>query len=457
MRGKVFIGWTMDQSLAVCVKNELRKHNYMGICGGREGSNKILSSIGATVVSQMNECSSAIMLFSSRSETVRDDNGNPVTLRGLSPNMLYELGYLSGSLNLRRVLSVYLDGAEELVPTDIKGGWRETASTTGKTNEELAREIVAEFLRGQCDLITGNKIELMTDLSGLRSIVREHIEKPVYYDDEIAFIVLLLCQASYMHDEMDNDEKLISELLDTGTDDQSCKLAINATLSYFEACGSLEEIEFSHGLQLPIRAYKRLRRKLTQYVDEAEAMEDGQFRSMFLMIAYDYLTFINMMHYGARPADEVDQEELDFREQSALNSIYYADKFIEYDDNSNAQVGQLYLSYTLRNLALFYRAVGRNEDAQVCFEESIDKRKRLHNYFQLSKLNKTITEQIKMEYYLSLKDNLKDVEPGIQRKRIRELRDYIEEVNEVAFNRKHLINDIERVLNEVSACTGYPK
>ena len=55
-----------------------------------------------------------------------------------------------------------------------------------------------------------------------------------------------------------------------------------------------------------------------------------------------------------------------------------------------------------------------------------------------------------MEYYLSLKDNLKDVEPGIQRKRIRELREYIEEVNEVAFNRKHLISDIERVLNEVT-------
>ena len=72
--------------------------------------------------------------------------------------------------------------------------------------------------------------------------------------------------------------------------------------------------------------------------------------------------------------------------------------------------------------------------------------------FQLNKqLNKTITEQIKMEYYLSLKDNLKDVDSATQRRRIRELKDYIEEINEVAFNRKHLISDIERVLNEVTA------
>ena len=309
---------------------------------------------------------------------------------------------------------------------------------------------MAEFLRGQCDLITGNKMELLTDLSGLRSIIRNHIERPVYYDDEIAYVVLLLCQASYMHDEMENDEKLISELFNADIDDKKCLLAINSSLAYFEACNSLEEIEFSHGLQLPTRAYKRLRRRLTEYVDEAESMEDCPFRSMFLMIAYDYLTFINMMHFGARPDDEVDPEEMAFREQSALNSIYYADLLIQQDDKSSTEVAQLYLSYTLRNLALFYRANGRPEDAQVCFEQSIDTRKKLYNYFRLNKLNKTITEQIKMEYYLSLKDNLKDVEPVIQRKRIRELRDYIEEINEVAFNRKHLISDIERVLNEVT-------
>lgn len=450
MKGKVFIGWTMDQSLAVCVKNELRKYDYSGICGGREGSNKIRASIADTVINQMNECSSAIMLFARRDEDICDECGNHAMTHTLSPNMLYELGYLSGSLNLRRVLSIYLDGAENLVPSDIKGGWQEIVSSAGKTNEELAKEIVEVFLRGQCDLITGNKIDRMTDISLLRNIIREHIEKPVYYDDEIAFIVLLLSQASYMHDEMGNDEKLITELLKADIDDKSCLLAINSSLAYFDACDSLEEIEFSHGLQLPSRAYKRLRRDLTEYVAEAEAMPDSQFKAMFLMIAYDYLTFINMMHYGARPASEVGEEELAFREQSALRSIEQAEKFIAYDDKSNTQIALLYLSYTLRNLALFYRAMGRHDEAQQRFEESIDTRKKLYNYFRLNQLNKTITEQIKMEYYLSLKDNLKDVDPATQRRRIRELEDYIEEVNEGAFNRKYLISDIERVLNEVT-------
>lgn len=451
MKGKVFIGWTMDQSLAVCVKNELRKHDYSGICGGREGSNKIKATIADTVIEQMNICSSAIMLFSRRSENIVDDSGVCVMNHVLSPNMLYELGYLSGSLNLRRVLSIYLDGAEELVPTDIKGGWQEVISTAGKTNEEVAKEIVDVFLRGQCNLITGNKIDRMTDISLLRNIIREHIERPVYYDDEIAFIVLLLSQSSYMHDEMSNDEKLILELLKADIDDKSCLLAINSSLAYFDACDSLEEIEFTHGMQLPARAYRRLRRDLTEYVAEAEAMPDCQFKAMFLMIAYDYLTFINMMHYGARPAEEVGEEELAFREESALQSIDYAAKFIEYDDKSNSQIAQLYLSYTLRNLALFYRAMGRHEEAQQRFEESIETRKRLYNYFRLNQLNKTITEQIKMEYYLSLKDNLKDVDAATQRRRIRELREYIEEVSEGAFNRKYLIADIERVLNEVTS------
>ena len=451
MKGKVFIGWTMDQSLAVCVKNELRKHDYSGICGGREGSNKIRASIADTVINQMNECCSAIMLFARRDEDVCDECGNHAMTHILSPNMLYELGYLSGSLNLRRVLSIYLDGAEALVPTDIKGGWQETISSAGKTNEELAREIVEVFLRGQCNLLTGNKMDLMTDISFLRNTLRNHIEKPVHYDDELAFVVLLLSQASYMHDEMGNDEKLISELLRADIDDKSCLLAINSSLAYFDACDSLEEIEFTHGMQLPSRAYKRLRRQLMEYVEEAELMPNSQFKHMFLMITYDYLTFINMMHYGARPAEEVGEEEMEFREQSAIRSIEHAELFMDWDDKDNTQIALLYMSYTLRNLALFYRAVGRYEEAQQRFEESIDTRKKLYNYFQLNKqLNKTIADQIKMEYYLSLKDNLKDVDPVTQRRRIRELEDYIEEVSEAAFNRQHLIADIERVVNEVT-------
>ena len=277
MRGKVFIGWTMKEDLAICVKNELRKHDFYGICGGREGSNEILAGIGATVVNQMNKCSSAIMLFSKRDEQIRDVNGNMVLTKTLSPNMLYELGYLSGSLNLKRVMGVYIDGAEDLVPTDIKGGWQETVSTENKTNEELAEEIVKKFLQGQFNLVHGNKMDLMTDISKLRTIIKEHIKKPMYYDDEIAYIVLLLCQASYMHDEMPTDKSLIEELYNADISDKKCLLAINSTIDYFFACDSLVEIEFNGGMQLPSKAYKKLKKNLLEYVDEAEEMDKESF------------------------------------------------------------------------------------------------------------------------------------------------------------------------------------
>ena len=450
MRGKVFIGWTMSESLAICVKNELKKHDFYGICGGREGSNEILAGIGATVVNQMNKCSSAIMLFSKRNEQILDNNGNVVFTETLSPNMLYELGYLSGSLNLKRVMGVYIDGAEDLVPTDIKGGWQETVKTNGRTNEELATEIVAKFLQGQCNLITGNKMDLMTDISKLRTVIKNHITKPYYYDDEIAYLVLLLCQASYMHDEMPTDKLLIEELYNADISDKKCLLAINSTIDYFYACDSLVEIEFKEGMQLPAKAYKRLKKNLLEYVDEAEDLEDCQFKYMFLMIAYDYLTFINMMFYGSMDLEDIDEEILEFREEMAIKSIENAEKFIEYDERDNLQIAYLYMSYTFRNLAIFYRSIGKHDKAQERFEQSINARKTLYKYFGLKNLNKSINEQIKMEYYLSLKDNLPDVDDDLKRKRIRELNEYIEEVNEVAFNRKHLTSEIERVLTEVS-------
>ncbi len=449
MKGKVFIGWTMSEALAICVKNELRKHDFYGICGGREGSNEILAGIGATVVNQMNKCSSAIMLFSKRNEQITDDKGNVIITQTLSPNMLYELGYLSGSLNLKRVMGVYIDGAEDLVPTDIKGGWQETIRSDGRSNEEIATEIVAKFMQGQCNLITGNKMDLMTDISRLRTVIKEHITKPYYYDDEIAYLVLLLCQASYMHDEMPTDKSLIEELYNADITDKKCLLAINSSIDYFYACDSLVEIEFKEGMQLPSKAYKRLKKNLLEYVDEAEDMEDCQFKFMFLMIAYDYLTFINMMYYAGVDPKDINEEILEFREEMAVKSIHYAEKFIECDERDNLQIAHLYMSYTYRNLAIFYRSIGKSEKAQEQFEQSINVRKQLYKYFGLKNLNKSINEQIKMEYYLSLKDNLPDVDDELKRKRIRELKEYIEEVNEVAFNRKHLTSEIERVLNEV--------
>ena len=157
-----------------------------------------------------------------------------------------------------------------------------------------------------------------------------------------------------------------------------------------------------------------------------------------------------MMYYAGVDKEDLDDEIIEFREEMALKSIEYARKFIEFDEKDNFEIAQLYLSYTYRNLAIFYRNMGWHEKAQERFEESISARKSLYKYFGLKNLNKSINEQIKMEYYLSLKDNLKDVDDDLKRKRIRELKEYIEEVNEVAFNRKHLTSEIERVLNEVS-------
>jgi hypothetical protein len=293
-------------------------------------------------------------------------------------------------------------------------------------------------------------MDLMTDISKLRTIIKDHIKKPMYYDDEIAYIVLLLCQASYMHDEMPTDKSLIEELYNADISDKKCLLAINSTIDYFFACDSLVEIEFQGGMQLPPKAYKKLKKNLLEYVDEAEELEDGQFKYMFLMIAYDYLTFINMMYYAGVDKEDLDDEIIEFREEMALKSIEYAGKFIDYDEKDNFEIAQLYLSYTYRNLAIFYRNMGWHDNAQERFEESISARKSLYKYFGLKNLNKSINEQIKMEYYLSLKDNLPDVDDDLKRKRIRELKEYIEEVNEVAFNRKHLTSEIERVLNEVS-------
>ena len=150
MKGKVFIGWSSDNSLALKVKAELKKSGYNGVVGGKAESS-LEHGVGDTIIKQMRSCSAAIMLFTSRPDLHSVCNKCGKTLGGkiLSGNMLFELGFLTGSLKPNRVFIVYMDDAAKCAPSDLKGAWDLQITKGCKTEEELAAEIVELFLKEQ--------------------------------------------------------------------------------------------------------------------------------------------------------------------------------------------------------------------------------------------------------------------------------------------------------------------
>ncbi len=453
IKGNVFIGWNIDDSLAVKVKEKLKLHGYNAIVGGKN-NDEVHHGVGATIVAQMKACSSAIMLFSPRKISSNCNQcGSDGGVEILSGNMLYELGYLTASLKLKRVLTVYIDNAIDLAPSDLKGGWDFQVKTKSglieKTTDEIATEIVDFFLQEQKDCLTENKMEMVTDISALRSILVNHTISPVYYETEIAIIVLLFCQSAYMVGDMENSEKILKNLLHAGIKNNNCLMAISSSFDYFSACRALTKNEYDN-MYLPRREYKKLKANFLDYIDEIDDLpDDDEFKCMFLMIAYDYLTFINMMFYSDVSPDELDEETLSFRENCAKISIKYSQMFRDLDPQVNSQLAALYESYTFRNLALFYKSRYMAEEAKEYFEKSITARRELYRYFRLRDIDDSVFDQINMEYHLALIDNIFDVEDSEKNRRIVELKNYVEEVNEASYNREYLIEKISNVIDKI--------
>lgn len=446
MKGRIFIGWNADSTLAEAVAKQLGTVGFGAIVGGNKTDDgNYAPAVSETILKQMQTCAGAIMLFSKRKESV---NGETVFTH-LSPNMLYELGYLTGSLKPRRVFSFYIDGARQYEPSDLNGTWDRELFSEGKTVEQQAEEIVDAFLDAQYDAINENKMRLVSDISRLRAILSAHIQCPTYYDSEIAEFIMLYCQSAYMFDDMDNAEAFLKDLLKHVQQNKNCLYAINSSFGYFKACASLVETDFC-GLQLPKKVYEELNYSFSHYAKKVEKLDDKDpFKYIFLMTTYDYISFINMMHYGAEKQVNVPAQVLESREKAALQSIYYAQKYRELNPAKNNELSYLYESYTYRNLALFYRSVERFDEAQRCFEKSIETRRQLYDYFDLRQLNKNIFDQIKMEYYLSLKDNILDVDEDTRFERVMELRRYIDYTENVSWNRSYLVSEIKNVIKQI--------
>lgn len=462
MKGHVFIGWTIEypgaQNIYIDhVKAELEKRGYQAVIGGNSGGT-IQHGVGATVVSQMMSCPSAIMLFTTRrNEVATEDGSQKATYYNLSGNMLYELGYLNGSKNLNRVLAVYFDDAVNYVPSDLRGSWeysvksKETVDGVERLKDpaELARDIVEYFVSQQKDSLNQNKMDMVTDIYALRSILSNHITNPVLYETEIATLVVIFSQSAYMLGDLENSEELLRRLRPV-IHSTNCLLAIKSAFTYFDACRSIVKTEYDNMI-LPDADYRRLLHTLKDLIKDGERKIDDSdpFKYLFMMIVYDYLTFINMMHYAHINPEELPERILEYREFCAKETIRYSELCRQSNPYLNTQFCQLNESYTYRNLALFYRSVNRLDDANEYFEKSIDTRRELYTYFRDRDLNKNIFDQINMEYHLALIDNIFDVDEFEREDRCEELEDYIGEISAQSYSREYLTGKIKSVLEKV--------
>ncbi len=446
MKGKVFIGWSSNNSLALKVKAELKKNDYNGVVGGKAESS-LEHGVGDTIIKQMRSCSSAIMLFTSRSDvrSICNKCGKIVGGKILSGNMLFELGFLTGSLKPNRVFIVYIGDAADYAPSDLRGMWDLRVEKDGKSEDELATEIVELFLKEQANGLVDVKIDLVADYSKLKNLIADHSVCPVYYENEMAQIIMMYSRAAYLCDNCSSAVDFLDEVLHSDVDDDRMLLAINSAAVYLKAIGDLEKNDDGK-MYLPRKAYVRYVKDLKSYLEDSEEFpENDSFRLMLEMTVRSTICFLDMAYFANEEDDEYDYLEA---RETCIASINAAHKFEEADKEKNELFGVLYETYAYRNLALLYKRYGETEQAKEVFEKSISARYKVLSYYRKKDFDKTILSQAEAEYYLALTDNIGEVDEEEKNRRLKELKDYVESVKKLSYDRAYLVRKIDQILKD---------
>ena len=446
MKGKVFIGWSSDNSLALKVKAELKKNDYNGIVGGK-AERSLEHGVGDTIIKQMRSCSAAIMLFTSRTDThyVCTKCNKILGGKKLSGNMLFELGFLKGSLMPDRVFTVFIDDAVEYAPFDLKGIWDLHIERASMSEESLAEEITKCFLLKQYNALSCAKIDMIADYSHLKNLIVDHLVSPVYYENEMAEIIIMYSRSAYLFGNARSACDFLNEVLHSDIDDDRMLLAVNSAIVYLKAICELEKDDDGK-LFLSKKSYMRYSKDLKSYLEDAEQFpESDDFRLLLEMTVYSTLCFLNMVYYSGKGCDEGTYA---LEREVCVLAIESAHKFENADKQKNELFGVIYETYAYRNFAFLCKSHNSLKEAEDAFEKSISARRRILDYYNSKDFDKTIFLGAESEYYLALTDDIESICASIRADRIHQLKEYVERIKEVSYDRTYLVRKIDKILTD---------
>ncbi len=191
MKGKVFIAWsainehTNKNELAIAVREKLEQYDYIGIVGGQSRTDSGLH-VGEAVIKELDQCNQDIFIMQKKENGV------------LSNNLMFELGYALSRFNSNKIHVFYIDIAPEdqTIPSDIKGIWANYM--TSARSEDMATEIVEEFISNQKNIIPHNKMALVDSYYSIKEKISEYPYSPGYSEYEFAQFILFFSQSGYM-------------------------------------------------------------------------------------------------------------------------------------------------------------------------------------------------------------------------------------------------------------------
>lgn len=430
MKGKIFIAWSGENSLAKAVKSNLESQEYIGVVGGESGRQSGLY-VGDVVLREIDQCNQAIFVVQKKADGT------------ISNNLMFELGYSLCRFNSNKIHVYYIDidSKDEQIPSDLQGIWARHLNT--KDYPDIAQEIIKEFLINQRNIIPENKMAIIDSYHSLKEKLRKYPEAPHCSEYELAQYVLFFSQGAYMFDNEREGLTVLQELIkNLPSPAEELDLAIRFAICYLKVFTSWQRQ--NDLLFLDRKNFKQIRQRLEGILEKVLTWPENDFTLWFLVLLQDTLNYA-MVLYSFCPAltPEISRKALD-------TSLGYAQACLEnclklIDTKPNRQCAQLFAAYMYRNLATYHTRTGGDPDVIYDYlTKSFNVRQELMDYYEVHNINAHLYDNFEMEYFLALAELLGSLnDPEVMQDFLEDCQEYIQRVKDQSREKSHFISKIE--------------
>lgn len=357
MKDKVFIGWSGGKAIAKKVQAELEKIKYKCIIGGNDANDSDHSSVGDTVIGQMNDCNQAIMIFGNKAD------GN------ISDNLFFELGYVYARYGAKKVHCVRKGSENILLPTDFDNAFVEKLGC--ETDDKFVENIIAYFSDRQKMSIDTNKMMLINNRYRIHDLIQSHYSKSgsKCSDYELAQYMLFYMQAAHMFGDESKVEKEIREFKQQHSFDFSTelKLSVNLLLEFFELLTSIRKSS-AGDICISAAAYRKFSSACDDFMYAVREDDiSDTFDEWFRVFVTEHLTYSQMMFAASDDLDDEMRLAMYSKcKKTAMLSLDYIDILEKStpckENNDSIGLVSLFKSYIYRNIYMCCKYLGEPEE-----------------------------------------------------------------------------------------------
>lgn len=453
---KVFIAWSGNFEVACKLKEYIdAKHGYEAVVGGNLHTlNSVF--VGGTIIDQMKQCDQAILLVQKN-----ERHG------GLSPNVMFEWGYLLAKLNANKMHHYFIDKPD--IPSDLHGVWAFDVSTEQKSPEELAEILGKKFFESQRNTMNANKMKTIMAREDMRRLIQYHFTDTICSNFEMAqYVLCYIFSANIYSDTRDEAikdmNKFYSQMGEIAMESAELRLAVSCaivSIGFFKTIQYIDDEQYigKNDFEDFLESYYRL-------FEQVETLEKSEVKDFLIITIGDFITYLYLLMINGNEID--DEKKVEFCKRLYNYSAEMAklcDEFESASPKLNTQLCCLIRAYMYRGMFCALDCMERIETGEGgersesaeerlikikdCLRKSLNERKKLYNEYNKNNVNAQFYGNIEMEYYLALAEYRLYEDDEFQRERYKQnLMRYLNNADKAAAERRVFTEKIRGYLNK---------